>query len=594
MYMNRYYIGVLFSWCIIALAGAQPPVGKGYELVFEDNFDGDSVNTEHWSFRVGRRTAGNYINGMNLKENVRVENGFLYIDCRHEEIDGKMENTGGGIITKANFGYGYYECKSKPFMKGRGVHTSFWQSGGTYPNSAVFEIDSHEIDSKCYLACNNLYVHLGTKEQTYVPWPHRANLQFTTDKDGWWIDGYEYTPEGVTFYDNGKVVAQAEWDELNAAQRVWLSALNGCGKVDTEKLPGYSVFDYFRFYTKDYPGINLLSNGNFEFNQDLSDPYIPKCWKVEGTPKVIRVASEGTYRDKYKVRFYSDDDYQSRLIQQLTYIMDGDYMLSAMVRSSGGQKLAEIVASSGGQDYRTDISSSSEWKKIELPVKVVEHAVTIELNTDASGGQWLEFDDINFMKPVVVEKKKVPFRVLGEAIWSIADKYPIHFSGNGDFYFFDRCVGLGKAITVDLTINADCMEDACPISRMPKDGKSGWAIGLTKGGGVVFQIGSLADHTDVYVPKAYMAGKDFSVRCVYNDGVALVYINGKLMKKQLGITHDTLDKTAPGRMGAVEYKFNAANDVIVEQEGFTGAQKNKYFRGCLKNVNVFNKAKFYK
>lgn len=157
-----------------------------------------------------------------------------------------------------------------------------------------------------YGAANNLYVHLGNKEQTYVPWPHRASVKFTTDKDGWWVDAYEYTPEGITFYDNGKIVAQCEWPELNAAQQVWLSTLNGCGKVEKNKQPGYSAFDYFRYYTKDYPGVNRLPNGNFEFNQDLSDPYIPKCWKVEGTPKAIKVVCGNASRDNYKVRFFSE------------------------------------------------------------------------------------------------------------------------------------------------------------------------------------------------------------------------------------------------------------------------------------------------
>ena len=51
----------------LAEIAAQPPAGKGYQLLFEDNFDGDSVNTAHWHFREGRRTAGTYINGQNFK-----------------------------------------------------------------------------------------------------------------------------------------------------------------------------------------------------------------------------------------------------------------------------------------------------------------------------------------------------------------------------------------------------------------------------------------------------------------------------------------------------------------------------------------------
>lgn len=592
--MKRTITICLFYILFIVKVTAQPPAGEGYQLVFEDNFDGDSVNTAYWHYREGRRTAGTYINGMNLKENVRVKDGILYIDCRTEQINGEMEYTGGGIISNANFGYGYYECKSKPFMKGRGVHTSFWQFGGAYPNSMVFEIDSYEIDSRSYGAANNLYVNLGDKEHPRVPWPHRANIMFTTDKDGWWIDAYEYTPEGITFYDNGKIVAQCEWENLNAAQQVWLSALNGCGKVEVDKQPGYSAFDYFRFYTKDYPGVNRLPNGNFEFNQNLSNPYIPKCWKVEGTPKAVKVVAGEAYRDGYKVRFFSEKDYQSKLIQKLTYIMDGEYMLSAMVRSSGGQQTAEIVAYSGNRQERALVQASNGWTKIVLPVCVTGNTVTIELSTVAEAGQWLEFDDINFMKPSVTEQKEQkPFALFKDAIWSIGNKYPVHFTGNGNFFFFDRCVGLGDAITIDFTLNADVCEDMIPISRMPQQGRSGWAVCLTKEGGLIFEIGSLADHTDITVSGVYKKGEECFVRCVYNRGTASVYVNGKLVKKQNGIAHDTADKTAPGRMGSVDYKLNAANDVVVEQEEFKGERSYKYFRGTLSKVSIYNKEIYY-
>lgn len=578
----------------LAEIAAQPPAGKGYQLLFEDNFDGDSVNTAHWHFREGRRTAGTYINGLNFKENVRVRDGILYMDCRTEQIDGKKEYTGGGIISNANFGYGYYECKSRPFMEGRGVHTSFWQFGGAYPNSMVFEIDSYEIDSKSYGAANNLYVNLGNKEQTRVPWPHRASIKFTTDQDGWWVDAYEYTPEGITFYDNGKIVAQCEWPELNAAQQVWLSTLNGCGKVEEDKQPGYSAFDYFRYYTKDYPGVNRLPNGNFEFNQDLSDPYIPKCWKVEGTPKTVKVVPGNASRDNYKVRFFSEKDYQSMLIQELTYIMDGEYLLSAMVRSSGGQQVAEMAAYSGGKREKTLVKASDNWTKVALPVCVTGNRVTIELHTVAEAGQWLEFDDINFMKPAVEEQKEQkPFALFKDAIWSIGNKYPVHFTGNGNFYFFDRCVGLGDAVTIDFTLNADVCEDMIPISRMPQQGKSGWAVCLTKEGGLIFEIGSLSDHIDVAVSGVYKKGEECSVRCVYSRGTASVYVNGKLVKKQDGIVHDTADKTAPGRMGSVDYKLDAANDVVVEREGFKSGRNYKYFRGTLSKVSIYNKEMRY-
>ena len=223
--------------------------------------------------------------------------------------------------------------------------------------------------------------------------------------------------------------------------------------------------------------------------------------------------------------------------------MDGEYLLSAMVRSSGGQQVAEIAAYSGEKREKALVQSSDNWTKVVLPVCVTGNRVTIELRTVAEAGQWLEFDDINFMKPAIEEQKEQkPFALFKDAIWSIGNKYPVHFTGNGNFYFFDRCVGLGDAVTIDFTLNADVCEDMIPISHMPQQGKSGWAVCLTKEGGLIFEIGSLSDHTDVAVSGVYKKGKECSVRCVYNRGTASVYINGKLVKKQDGIVHDTQTK----------------------------------------------------
>ncbi|MCF8214673.1 MAG: family 16 glycosylhydrolase, partial [Chitinophagaceae bacterium] len=168
--------------------------GKGFQLLYEDHFVGNTLNERDWQYRTGRRTGMGYMDGLNLKENVFVKDSALHIAVRHEMIDGKWENTGGGIISKHNFGYGYYESLSKPFMEGHGVHTSFWQRGGANPNNNIFEIDSYEIDSKTWVATNNLYVDIPYNGYTYTPWPHRAQVPFRFQKDGWFHDAYEFSP----------------------------------------------------------------------------------------------------------------------------------------------------------------------------------------------------------------------------------------------------------------------------------------------------------------------------------------------------------------------------------------------------------------
>ncbi len=564
---------------------------RGYKLLFEENFSGKTLNEENWKYREGRR-SGPGIDGENLPANVTVSDGALHIAVRQELQNGKLQNTGGGIISRSQFGYGYYESLSRPFMSGHGVHSAFWQAGGAVANNDVFEIDSYEIDSKSPLGCNNLYLHLSPKGMS-VPWPSRANVPIQFLPGGWFLDSYEYTPEGVIFYDNGKEVSRADWHELTAQQAVWLTALNGVGKVDADQLPGETTFRYFRYYAKDYPGVNLLPNGNFEYNGDRIDPGSPVAWQQSGTTGAARILRGDAARDHYLLRHGLPDIYSEAVTsQQLEFLPSGTYELTAKVRSSGGQSQAELsVTGSSGQGawgYVKSVPASRNWTEIRIPeIHVPGHSATIAIQSKSLAGQWLEVDDIEFRKPGP-ERRKLPFQMIGDPVWTQALSGPIHFAGDGKFYFFDRSVGLGDAITVALDMNADVPADTSPLARMPKTGHSGWAVQLTKTGGVILQIGSIADHRNVIAEHIYVPGKTLRLVCTLEKGTASIYAGGKLVSKQTNITQDALDTTAPGRMGAVDDAYLAIGDVIARNEG--AKQRAVRFRGSLANVRIHNRA----
>ncbi len=171
--MKSFKDSLFLCFCfVIILQNAIAQAPKGYSLLFEENFIGNKLNEDIWKYRIDRRTGFGYMDGLNLKENAYVKDSALHVVLNHELINGKWENTGGGVISKLNCGYGYYECLSKPFMEGHGVHTSFWQRGSSTPNNNIFEIDAYEIDSKTWVATNNLYVDLApSKNLKYTPWP---------------------------------------------------------------------------------------------------------------------------------------------------------------------------------------------------------------------------------------------------------------------------------------------------------------------------------------------------------------------------------------------------------------------------------------
>lgn len=559
---------------------AAPP-SSDYELVFSDEFD-TPVNQAMWSYRVGRRTMGTWINALNLPENVSVTNGNLVIAAKTEEIKGKKEYTGGGLISKRNFGYGYYETRSKPFMAGRGVHSAFWQAGGS---SRIFEIDSYEIDSGSTMACRNLYVHVSpSKYGNEMPWPHRAHLPFKLDADGWWINAYEYTPEGVVFYENGKVKAKAEFTDLAAQQVVWLTALNGTGKVDEEKQPGETLFDYFRFYAKDWPGHNLLPNGNFEYNQDKSLTK-PIAWTITGDTSACLLVKGDAPRDSYALKIGNGQPHRVTLSQTLDFIRNGAYDFSAKIKRTGVQGKAQF--SVNGE--QVDIPVSAEWVAVTRnALQVGDHSARIMLSVEGSTNDLFMVDDIQFRKPGVDPRR--PFVLDREEIWSIGVQTPLRFTGDGSFYIFGRNVGQGDAMTLSLTLTAKEAMNTMPLNRQPEDGKHGWALLLSDKGDIVFRIGSKKEFADVIAPKAYVAGKPVSLRCIFDKGRARILKDGVCVAEKSGLAVGVNDNTKAGKLGTTESGFEAVGEVMGEFQEAKKRVKARNFAGQISELRIYNKA----
>lgn len=564
---------LVFSALVASAASAASlPPDSSYVQLFADEFDGSSVNESHWVYRLDRRGGeANFsgIRGLNRKENVRVSDGLLRVRVDQEVIDGKKENTGGGIITKKRFGYGYYECRYRPLMTGNGgVHTAFWQRGPaanvlagqlldptTPRQNILFEIDSSEIDNPKWEGTNNLYDVIAPKGMSDgYPWPARFHIPIKPLEGGWLIDAYEYTPEGIVFYDNHVEVARIRYDRIRGQQNIWLTALNGFGTIkDTSIYPGECDFDYFRYYAKDYPGANLISNEGFEYNLDSIDPQEPISWHESGDVASSSVTEGGAFLADCQLRHSADSAYKVVTSQTLHYILDGDYAASAMVRSSGGQRVATFsVASPGGKTESVAIPATSTWTRVLIPsVKIVGHEATIAFESDANAGQWLEVDDVQFLKPAAPDQlvlKSKPFEAVTDPIWRICDG-PTAFR-DGAYSFFGREVGYGESITVAFSMKPDSLRDQVVLERMPRTGDSGWGVRVTAAGDVVFRIGSADNHTDVVAKGACALGRAVHVACVFDRGSARVYIDGRESAVLSNIVQRTLDKKAAGSIGA--------------------------------------------
>ncbi|WP_430815117.1 family 16 glycosylhydrolase [Carboxylicivirga sp. RSCT41] len=119
---------------------------RSYEMVWEENFDGNSLNPDNWTYEVNGSGGGNqelqYYT--DRTDNLRVEDGLLTIEARKEEYSGK-QYTSARIVSKnkKDFTYGKVEVRLK-VPKGRGTWPAFWMLGyGGWPQAGEIDIMEH-------------------------------------------------------------------------------------------------------------------------------------------------------------------------------------------------------------------------------------------------------------------------------------------------------------------------------------------------------------------------------------------------------------------------------------------------------------------
>ncbi len=243
-----------------------PP--QGMELVWNDEFDGDAIDPENWTYDLGGWGWGNgeaqYYT--DRPENARVQNGLLVIELRQEKFENSYY-TSARLKTQGLHAFQYGRIESRIRVpKGIGTWPAFWMLGDKFDRDAVDPTNSNwpnvgEID---------IMEYVGREPDLVVGTLHgpgyagaggltRWNRQgydiaddFHTFAIEWDSSGIRWLYDDEIYYDLGRdAVGNREWvfDQpffiiVNLALG---GTLGGTIGLDTE-FPIYLHVDYVRVY----------------------------------------------------------------------------------------------------------------------------------------------------------------------------------------------------------------------------------------------------------------------------------------------------------------------------------------------------------
>jgi len=260
---------------VVALVGAiastvaDPPDHARWELTFEEDFDGDALDTEVWEAQDAPSGAHRLDN--RWPENNIISDGVLHQVTRHEDPPrGGKEWSSAHIWTREfTQQYGYFEARIR---YGRGLNNAFWlwrpSSRFEQPH---FEIDVNEGHTPSQI-CMNYHQYVYHKDG----WRELVSVGGTSDapvdlSEDYHIYAVEWDADRIIYYFDGRPLRVLTNHGAHAPADIRLSTIIHPGTLRNNDIPidemdGVTMStDWVRVYRK---------------VRDLSEP--------EGLPEPVR------------------------------------------------------------------------------------------------------------------------------------------------------------------------------------------------------------------------------------------------------------------------------------------------------------------
>lgn len=224
------------------------PTDLGYKLVWEDQFDGNTLDSSKWAVRgVGPRALG-FVS----PEAVQVENGYLKL--RAFKKDGRILLGAVGTQDRFMTRYGFFECRAE-LQKSSGIWAAFWIQSTDIAKGEDPAIYGAEIDVM------EFFKKLGTDIVSHnVHWAYGPHQQTTRGmqsyrkgvSEGFHTFAVEWTPEKYVFFVDGYKYYEVRQGISQIDEYLILSMEIPSNPKEIEKavFPDVFTVDYVRVYQK--------------------------------------------------------------------------------------------------------------------------------------------------------------------------------------------------------------------------------------------------------------------------------------------------------------------------------------------------------
>lgn len=244
--------GLAAAECKVTVLSNDDTYKEGYTLVWNDEFNGDTLDTAKWNYQLGVQddygsSPGPIYWGNNelqyyTKDAVSVKDGSLVITATRKDMADGRTYSSGRITTRDNgyWTYGYFEARMKtPALNG--MWPAFWMlpqptdkssTNNVYGSwAANGEIDIMEAKGRLQNKVDTTLHYGNYNQSTYKT----ATTTLSTDTSEWHIYGLEWRENYIAWFIDGTEV-------MRVTSSTWWSAASSSETAPFDQ-PFYILFD---------------------------------------------------------------------------------------------------------------------------------------------------------------------------------------------------------------------------------------------------------------------------------------------------------------------------------------------------------------